>query len=294
MFKVRVNMNILKLIKFGFARKIPNDPSRFSFKIERFKPTESKYTINSNEQVTLEGTDPETHIPAYLQKDKANQEDNNFSRIKNNIVPRHLKPGKKLILPHKKVQFKPNKEERAKMRKEQREIQLKLDEEKFKLNNENSVDRNDQKYIAKQRELITRQLKTIKRDTMLERRRIFNTENLIDFKTPERLSKRLARLGVTSRRQADKLIELGMIKIDGKTVNENTLVDDTSSIQVYGKNGYKTPIPQNAKIWLFHKPAGLVSTYKDPQNRPTIYSYLNHIKFDLKHYLIIVIFYNLG
>ena len=281
----KINL-IYKYINFSFARNLKRRDINYEYKIEKFTPKDSKYSIKSNENINIEGVEAETQIPGYLTKD-INTESNNFSKIKDNIVPRHLKPGKQMSLPHKVVQLKPNKEERAKIRKEQQEIQSKLEDEK--LNNENSVDRFNPKYISRQKELISRQLQTIKRDTILERRRLFNTENLVDFKEPERLSKRLARLGVTSRRQADRLIELGMVKVDGKTVNENTLVDDNSNIQVYGKNGYKTPIPQNTRIWLFHKPTGLVSTYKDPQNRPTIYNYLTHIGFSLKHYIIVVI-----
>lgn len=47
-----------------------------------------------------------------------------------------------------------------------------------------------------------------------------------DFSQTERLSKRLARMGVSSRRMAEKLIEHGMIQVDGKIVDSNVPVND--------------------------------------------------------------------
>ena len=51
-----------------------------------------------------------------------------------------------------------------------------------------------------------------------------NVSNVESFNKPERVSKRLSRMGICSRRIAEKLIEQGMIKVDGKTINENTSV----------------------------------------------------------------------
>jgi hypothetical protein len=299
MYRTFININKLyKFISREFARNYKNDSQ--PFRIERFKPNDSKYSIKSqNDNLVIEGFEPVnedtgTNIPEYLNKDPKSKEDNSFAKLKNNIVERNLKPGKKMTLPKKVIQFKPKKEERIKMRKEQQAMEAEKEKKLIEgMNNETSVDRNNLKYVALQKQLISRQLSTIKRETIRERKKLFNTENLIDFKTPERLSKRLARLGITSRHQAEKLIELGMVKVNGKTANENLQVDDTSQIQVYSKTGYKTPIPQNTKIWLFHKPIGLVSTYNDPHNRPTIYTYLKTVGFNLKHYIIVVSFINI-
>jgi hypothetical protein len=310
MYKLNKHLNTNNLFNTvfkGFARNVKNN-TNFTYKIQKFIPNDSKYSIKSiNTEITIEGVNPndisneienETvapSMPQYLTRQPRHKkkEDNNFSSISDNIIKKQLVSGKKMVLPRKKTIFKPSKEERLKQRQERQfEEEEKEKKELMKRqNNDTAVDRNDQKYIAQQKQLISRQLTTIKRETMMERRKLFNSENLIDFETPERLSKRLARLGITSRKQAEKLIKLGMVKVDGKTVSENVPVDDKNHIQVYGKQGYKTPIPENTKIWLFHKPAGLVSTYTDPRNRPTIYSYLKHIKFDIKHYIIVVSLY---
>ena len=52
-----------------------------------------------------------------------------------------------------------------------------------------------------------------------------NLSTVQDFTQTERLSKRLSRMGVASRRMAEKLIEQGMIRVDGKVVDGNPPVD---------------------------------------------------------------------
>lgn len=53
-----------------------------------------------------------------------------------------------------------------------------------------------------------------------------NLSTVKDFEKTERLSKRLARMGVASRRMAEKLIAQGMIQVDGKIVDSNVPVND--------------------------------------------------------------------
>lgn len=57
-----------------------------------------------------------------------------------------------------------------------------------------------------------------------------NISNVEEFVKPERLSKRLSRLGICSRRQGEKLMAQGMIKVDGKPIRENTLVNNSNLI----------------------------------------------------------------
>ena len=54
--------------------------------------------------------------------------------------------------------------------------------------------------------------------------------NIEEFKKEERLTKRLARMGVCSRRMAEKLIEKGMVKVDGKIIEKNMLVSSANLI----------------------------------------------------------------
>ena len=78
-----------------------------------------------------------------------------------------------------------------------------------------------------------------------------------------RLNKYLAQAGVASRRYADVLIERGKVRVNGKTVREmGTLVEPGDKVDVSG-----TPVqPQTETVYLvLHKPAGVVTTMRDPQ-----------------------------
>jgi len=103
------------------------------------------------------------------------------------------------------------------------------------------------------------------------------------FEETERLSKRLSRMGICSRRQAEKMIEQGMIKVDGKVIDHNMGVNSNNYIQVGGKSAMFTPTKQNTRIWLYHKPQKLMCTTFDPQNRPTIYHQLSLLGIDVPH-----------
>lgn len=88
----------------------------------------------------------------------------------------------------------------------------------------------------------------------------------------ERIAKRLARAGVCSRRDAERLIENGRVSVNGKTLASPALnVTGADRITVDGK-----PIPEieAARLWRYHKPSGLVTTAKDPQQRPTVWQRL--------------------
>ena len=88
----------------------------------------------------------------------------------------------------------------------------------------------------------------------------------------ERIAKRLARAGLCSRRDAERWIAEGRISVDGKVLQSPALdVSDASDIRVDGK-----PIPQPApaRLWRYHKPAGLVTTHKDERGRPTVFQRL--------------------
>jgi 23S rRNA pseudouridine2605 synthase len=81
-----------------------------------------------------------------------------------------------------------------------------------------------------------------------------NMENIDQFNKTERLSKRLARMGVCSRRQAEVMIARRMIKVDGQVVESNVPVTSTNLVQVGAKTGMYTPIKENTRVWLFNKP----------------------------------------
>jgi pseudouridine synthase len=87
-----------------------------------------------------------------------------------------------------------------------------------------------------------------------------------------RLQKFLSRSGVASRRRAEEMIVQGRVSINGSVVREmGVRVDpDRDVVQVDG-----APVETGALVWIaLHKPAGLVSTRRDPQHRPTVYKLL--------------------
>ena len=85
----------------------------------------------------------------------------------------------------------------------------------------------------------------------------------------ERIAKRLARAGVCSRRDAEKLIAEGRVVVDGhKLSTPATLVTDSAIITVDGK---VVGAPERTRVWRYHKDRGKLTTNRDPQGRPTIF-----------------------
>lgn len=88
----------------------------------------------------------------------------------------------------------------------------------------------------------------------------------------DRIAKVLARRGVASRRSAETMIAEGRISVNGKVIASPALnVTDRDRIEVDGK-----PLPEAvpSKLWLYHKPVGLVTTEKDELGRPTVFGAL--------------------
>jgi len=92
----------------------------------------------------------------------------------------------------------------------------------------------------------------------------------------ERLQKILAHAGVASRRSAEALIESGHVTVNGKVIRElGSKADiDEDVIQVDGRTIRET---QEKVYYVLYKPAGCVTTLSDPENRPTIKTYLEHV-----------------
>ena len=85
----------------------------------------------------------------------------------------------------------------------------------------------------------------------------------------DRIAKVLARAGIASRREAERMIEAGRVSVNGAVITRAALnVTSADKITVDGK-----PLgePDAPRMWLYHKPTGLVTTTRDEQGRPTIY-----------------------
>lgn len=88
----------------------------------------------------------------------------------------------------------------------------------------------------------------------------------------DRIAKVIARAGVASRREAEKLIEAGLVSVNGKVITSPAL-NVTGKDRVVVK-GRALQAPEPARVWLYHKPTGLVTTHKDEQDRATIFENL--------------------
>jgi 23S rRNA pseudouridine2605 synthase len=88
----------------------------------------------------------------------------------------------------------------------------------------------------------------------------------------ERIAKRLARAGICSRREAERLIVAGRVKVDGKTLDSPAFnVMPSSRIAVDDKPVAEADEP---RLWRFHKAPGTITTSRDPQGRPTVFDKL--------------------
>jgi 23S rRNA pseudouridine2605 synthase len=89
---------------------------------------------------------------------------------------------------------------------------------------------------------------------------------------PERIAKAIARAGLASRREAEAWIAAGRVAVNGKVLSTAALnVTQSDRVTV---DGEPLPMRERTRLFLYHKPRGLVTTNADPEGRPTIFGAL--------------------
>ncbi len=88
----------------------------------------------------------------------------------------------------------------------------------------------------------------------------------------ERIAKVLARAGVASRREAEKMIEAGRVAVDGRTITSPAL--NVTGRNVLTLDGKPIAAKEEPRVWRYHKTAGTLTTNRDPKGRATIFEKL--------------------
>lgn len=98
-------------------------------------------------------------------------------------------------------------------------------------------------------------------------------------KTPERIQKVLARMGLGSRREIESWIKEGRISVNGKLARLGDAITTEDRVQL-DKRQIKFPkkTDTRAKVIAYHKPAGEICTRKDTEGRATVFSRLPRLK----------------
>ena len=90
----------------------------------------------------------------------------------------------------------------------------------------------------------------------------------------ERIAKLLARAGVASRREIERYIADGRVALDGEAITTPaTVLKNLKGVTVDGK---PVAAAQQPRLFMFHKPSGLITAERDPAGRPTIYTALRN------------------
>ncbi|UPJ68656.1 pseudouridine synthase [Bradyrhizobium sp. 191] len=91
-------------------------------------------------------------------------------------------------------------------------------------------------------------------------------------KAGERIAKVLARAGLASRRDAEELVTQGRVTVNGRVINSPAL--DVTQNDVVAVDGKPLPPRERTRLFLYHKPRGLMTTHDDPEGRPTVFDNL--------------------
>lgn len=87
-----------------------------------------------------------------------------------------------------------------------------------------------------------------------------------------RIARAIARAGICSRREAERLIEEGRVTLNGRRLKTPAIeVGPDDKIKI---DGAPLPAAEPVRLWRYHKPKGLVTTNWDPEGRPTVFDKL--------------------
>ena len=93
-----------------------------------------------------------------------------------------------------------------------------------------------------------------------------------DMRAGERIAKVMARAGLCSRREAERWIADGRVSVNGHVLATPAItVTDADMVVV---DGHPLPTKEPARLWRYHKPAGLMTTHSDERGRPTVFDAL--------------------
>jgi 23S rRNA pseudouridine2605 synthase len=91
-------------------------------------------------------------------------------------------------------------------------------------------------------------------------------------KSGERIAKVVSRAGLASRRDAEEWIVQGRVTVNGRVINSPAL--DVTANDVITVDGKPLPPRERTRLFLYHKPRGLMTTHADPEARPTVFDNL--------------------
>ena len=91
-------------------------------------------------------------------------------------------------------------------------------------------------------------------------------------KSGERIAKVVSRAGLASRRDAEEWIVQGRVTVNGRVINSPAL--DVTANDVITVDGKPLPPRERTRLFLYHKPRGLMTTHADPEGRPTVFDHL--------------------
>lgn len=91
-------------------------------------------------------------------------------------------------------------------------------------------------------------------------------------KNSERIAKVMARAGLASRRDAEEWVTQGRVTVNGRVINSPAL--DVTPNDVIAVDGKPLPPRERTRLFLYHKPRGLMTTHADPEGRPTVFDNL--------------------